>query len=195
MKLIDDLDEYAFRLGLPRWSSFLCLFFYPPTWAILVFRIGNMIYHYVKIPIIRQFAFGIYFVMKRFSEIITGIEIACDAEIGSGIFIAHSGGIVIGTKAKLGDHVSIHQGVTIGGAGRGKSHGSPKIGNCVYLGAGCKVIGSINIGDWVMVGANAVVIKDVASISTVVGVPGKIINKKGSWDYIHFRDKDKKNYS
>ena len=45
------------------------------------------------------------------------------------------------------------------------------------IGAGAKVLGSINIGDDVKVGAGSVVVSDVPSGTTVVGVPARIVAK------------------
>lgn len=189
MRLLHDLDEYTFRLNLPRWLSITALFLYPATWAIVSYRFGNWIYRCIKIPVLRQVLFFLYFITKRISEIFTGIEIAHDAQIGKGLFIAHIGGVVIGTKAVIGEHASIHQGVTVGGSGRGENHGSPVIGDYVYFGAGSKIVGRVKIGDWVMIGANAVVVSDISDYGTAVGIPARLVNTHGSWDYIHFRGK------
>lgn len=158
--LLEDLDVYAYRLGLPKWSAVFMIFLYPATWAIGVYRFGNWVVTKCKIPIIKQMLFILYFILKRSSEMLTGIEIAHNAEIGKGLFIGHLGGIIIGHDSKIGNYPSFHQGVTIGGAGRGDNHGSPTIGECVYFGAGSKVIGKINVGNNVMIGANAVVVND-----------------------------------
>lgn len=104
----------------------------------------------------------------------TGVEIHPGAVIGCGLFIDHGAGVVVGETAVIGDHVTLFQGVTLGGTGkeRGKRH--PTIGNQVVIGAGAKVLGNITIGHHSMVGANAVVVRDVPDHSTVVGVPGRI---------------------
>jgi len=108
----------------------------------------------------------------------TGIEIHPSARIGRGLFIDHGSGVVIGETAVIGDHVTLFQGVTLGGTGKehGKRH--PTIGNYVVIGAGAKVLGNITIGNRSMVGANAVVVRDVPEHSTVVGVPGRIAKIK-----------------
>jgi serine O-acetyltransferase len=65
------------------------------------------------------------------------------------------------------------QQVTVGVDGKGAS--PPVIGGHVDLSAGCKVIGAIHIGDHALVGANAVVTRDVAPRSVVVGIPARPI--------------------
>jgi serine O-acetyltransferase len=186
-KFTEDLDAYAFRLGIPKYACFLMIFLYPATWAIGIYRLGNWI-HKLRVPIVKQFLFIIYFFFKRVTEILTGIEIAADAEIGEGLFIGHLG-IVIGSRSKIGMNASFHEGVTIGGAGRKELHGSPEIGDNVYFGAGAKVIGKIKIGDDAIIGANAVVTKSFPDKSVLGGIPAVLISNKGSRDFIHYRKK------
>jgi serine O-acetyltransferase len=133
--------------------------------------------------------------LSQFARFITGIEIHPGATIGSGLFIDHGMGVVIGETAELGDNVTLFQGVTLGGTGkqRGKRH--PTLGSHVVVGAGAKVLGPIIIGDYVKIGANSVVLQDVPDHSTVVGIPGKIVRIKDErvpdealLDHIHIPD-------
>lgn len=183
---LDDLDVYAFRLNLPKWAAVFMVFLYPATWAIVIYRFGNWVIK-LKIPVVKQILFILYFILKRFTEILTGVEIAANAEIGKGLFIAHLGGVIIGQNSIIGEFSSFHEGITIGGAGRKDEHGSPTIGNCAYFGAGAKVIGKITIGNDVMIGANAVVVKSFPNNVALGGIPAKIISNMGSKDYIHYR--------
>ena len=50
---------------------------------------------------------------------------------------------------------------------------SPVIGNDVFIGTGAKIIGGVTIGDNVKIGANAVVVKDIPSGCTALGIPAK----------------------
>src|SRR4030066_2045517 len=108
----------------------------------------------------------------------TGIEIHPGAKIGSGFFIDHGMGVVIGETAEIGENVTLYQGVTLGGTGKehGKRH--PTLGNNVIVGTGTKILGPITIGGNVTIGANSVVLKTIPDNSTVVGVPGRITKKK-----------------
>ncbi len=93
--------------------------------------------------------------LSQLARFLTGIEIHPGATIGSGLFIDHGMGVVIGETSEIGDNVTLFQGVTLGGTGkqRGKRH--PTLGSHVVVGAGAKVLGPITIGDYVKVGANA----------------------------------------
>ncbi|MEE3063868.1 MAG: serine O-acetyltransferase [Actinomycetota bacterium] len=116
-------------------------------------------------------------VLAEFTRILTGVEIHPGAILGSGLFIDHATGIVIGETAEVGDDVTIYHGVTLGGTGAdiGKRH--PTIGDRVIIGAGAKVLGPIKIGDDSRIGANAVVVKEVPTSSVVVGVPGQVVTR------------------
>ncbi len=133
--------------------------------------------------------------LSQFARFITGIEIHPGATIGSGLFIDHGMGVVIGETAEIGDNVTLFQGVTLGGTGkqRGKRH--PTLGGHVVVGAGAKVLGPIKIGDYVKIGANSVVLQDVPDHSTVVGIPGRIVRIKDErvaedalMDHVHIPD-------
>ncbi len=101
------------------------------------------------------------------------------ARIGEGILIDHGMGVVIGEATIIGNRVTIYQGVTLGATGNEKQwKRHPTIGNDVVIGSGAKVLGPINIGDNVKIGSNAVVLQDVPSNATAVGIPAKIILPK-----------------
>ena len=82
-------------------------------------------------------------------------------------------GIVIGETCEIGDDVTLYQGVTLGGTGKEKGKRHPTIGNNVLVASGAKVLGSITIGENSKIGAGSVVLMDVPSDSTVVGIPGQ----------------------
>jgi serine O-acetyltransferase len=139
--------------------------------AVVAYRIS----HWLKthhVPFLPRF-------ISQAARILTGIEIHPSATIGSGFFIDHGMGVVIGETAEIGDYVTLFQGVTLGGTGkeRGKRH--PTLGSHVVVGAGAKILGGITVGDNVKVGANSVVLKNVSANSTVIGVPARVIKTQG----------------
>lgn len=113
--------------------------------------------------------------VSQMGRFFTGIEIHPAAEIGRGLFIDHGMGVVIGETCKIGNNVTIYQGVTLGGTGkeRGKRH--PTVGDDVVIGAGAKVLGPFTVGSGAKVGAGAVVLDEVPPGATVAGVPAKIV--------------------
>jgi serine O-acetyltransferase len=97
-----------------------------------------------------------------------GVEIHPGADIGPGLALKHSVGIVVGKDVVAGRDLVIHQGVTIGHSGA--ADGQPRLGQAVRIGAGASVLGAIEVGDGVRVGAGALVLADVPAGTTVVGV-------------------------
>jgi serine O-acetyltransferase len=117
--------------------------------------------------------------ISQISRFFTGIEIHPGAQIGQRLFIDHGMGVVIGETCEIGDNVVLYQGVTLGGTGKEKGKRHPTIGNNVVIGSGAKVLGSFKIGDYSFVGANSVVLREVPKNSTVVGIPGKLVQRNG----------------
>ena len=117
--------------------------------------------------------------LSQLNRMITQIEIHPAAIIGSGLFIDHGSGVVIGETCEIGNDVTILQGVTLGGTGKeaGKRH--PTIEDGVSIGTGAKVLGGFTVGANSKIGANAVVLRDVPANSTVVGVPGRLVVQNG----------------
>jgi serine O-acetyltransferase len=154
--------------------------------AVCWHRVAHRLYHW-RVPLIPK-------LISHMVRCSTGIEIHPAAEIGTGLFIDHGTGVVVGETSIIGDDVTLFQGVTLGGTGkeRGKRH--PTIGDRVVVGAGAKILGDITVGDDVYVGANAVVLRDVPDNSTVVGIPGRIAKREGrrvpsvTLDHIHLPD-------
>ncbi len=145
-------------------------------WVILVYRFGRWRYTIKRRGLRMPFSF-LYKILFLFIQIITGIELPCEAKVGKRFTIEHFGNIIVSGDAVFGDDVIIRNGVTVGLKQTG-IRGSPTIGNRVDIGVGAKLLGPIQIGDDVAIGANAVVIKDVPANSIAVGVPAKIIPRK-----------------
>jgi serine O-acetyltransferase len=115
------------------------------------------------------------YLQSRMSEVFQ-VDIHPATRIGSGVFIDHGTGIVIGETAVIGDDVSLLQGVTLGGTGAERGDRHPKIGRGVLLGAGAKVLGNIVIGDYAKVASGSVVLKPVPAHCTAAGVPARLVN-------------------
>jgi serine O-acetyltransferase len=112
---------------------------------------------------------------SRISELFQ-VDIHPAARLGSGLFLDHGTGIVIGETAVVGDEVSMLHNVTLGGTGAERGDRHPKIGKGVLLGAGAKVLGNIVVGDYAKVASGSVVLKAVPAGCTVAGVPARLVN-------------------
>ncbi len=168
-KIKDDIK--TIRQNDPAATSTLeILFCYPGFQALMSHRFAHKLKS-MGVPFLPRY-------MSYLTRIITGIEIHPSAQIGERLFIDHGEGVVIGETTIIGNDVLIYQQVTLGGTGKetGKRH--PTIGNNVIIGAGAKVLGNITIEDNVRIGAGSVVIDNVPEHSTVVGIPGKIVQQK-----------------
>ena len=150
-----------------KWEVLTC---YPGLHAIWI----HMLAHWFWLRDLRWF--GRF--TSHLGRFLTGIEIHPGAKIGSCVFIDHGMGVVIGETAEIGDDCTIYQGVTLGGTSlyRGaKRH--PTLGKGVVVSAGAKVLGGFTVGDGARVGSNSVVLKEVPAGATVVGVPGRLVEK------------------
>lgn len=171
----------------PAIHSSMEVFLYPSFRVMINYRIAHKLYlkkHYFLARLISQRA-----VRK------TGIEIHPGAQIGSGFFIDHGSGVIIGETTVIGNNVTLYQGVTLGGTGKetGKRH--PTLEDNVMVSAGAKVLGSFTIGANSKIGAGSVVLEEVPPNCTVVGVPGRIVKRENeivipreSMDQIHLPD-------
>ena len=156
----DDLRAYG-----GRWSA-------QGFWVMVVYRFGRWRYGLRPAPL-RKFCSMVYLVLYKFVQILTGIELPCEVEVGRNFVIDHFGGIVISGFARFGDDCRIRNGVVVGLA-RTDDPCAPVIGNNVDIGAGAKVLGRIRVGNNVLIGANAVVTRDVPDNSIAVGVPAVV---------------------
>ena len=149
------------------------LFCYPGFHAITLHRFSHRLWRCdLQLKLLARF-------LSQIGRIITGIEIHPGARIGTGVFIDHGMGVVIGETAEVGHNCLLYQGVTLGGTGKdlGKRH--PTLGENVVVGAGAKVLGAITIGANTRIGAGSVVVRDVDENCTVVGIPGRVIHQSG----------------
>jgi serine O-acetyltransferase len=143
---------------------------YPGLHAIWLHRLAHRLWTW-KLKLLAR-------VLSQFGRWLTGIEIHPGARIGDRFFIDHGMGVVIGETAEIGDDVTLYHGVTLGGTTWHKGKRHPTVGNNVVVGAGAKILGPITIGENARVGSNSVVVKDVPSGATVVGIPGRVVTVK-----------------
>jgi serine O-acetyltransferase len=130
-------------------------------------RVGNFLWRQGR----REIA---HFLQSRVSEVFA-VDIHPAVPFGTGVFIDHGTGLVVGETSVIGNDVSILQEVTLGGTGKERGDRHPKVRDGVLLSAGAKVLGNIEIGRNAKVGAGSVVLTDVPPCATVAGVPARIV--------------------
>ena len=144
---------------------------YPGFHAVLCYRLARRLWTW-RLKLAGRF-------VSHIGRFLTGIEIHPGAEIGRRLFIDHGMGVVIGGTAKLGDDVTLYQGVTLGGTSleRGvKRH--PTLEDGVIVGAGASVLGPFTVGRGARIGANAVAVDAVPAGATVVGIPARQVGAR-----------------
>jgi len=145
---------------------------YPCIIAIATYRIAHELY-IRQVPLIPR-------IMAECAHMKTGIDIHPGAAIGSGFFIDHGRGVVIGETSVIGNRVKIYQGTTLGALsfrrderGRiikgGKRH--PTIEDDVTIYAEATILGDVTIGKGAVIGGNTWVKESVP--------PGMIVSSPG----------------
>jgi serine O-acetyltransferase len=142
---------------------------YPGIYAVLFHRISHGLWKRRLKWVAR--------VLSTLARLLTGIEIHPGVTIGRRFFIDHGMGVVIGETAVIGDDCTLYQGVTLGGTSWQKGKRHPTLGNNVVVGAGAKVLGPFKVGDGARIGSNSVVVKEVPPGATVIGVPGRLVER------------------
>lgn len=146
------------------------IFCYPGLHAIWLYRLAHFLWVNKFISLARF--------ISHISRFLTGVEIHPGAKIRKRFFIDHGMGVVIGETSEIGDDVLIYQGVVLGGTTLERKKRHPTIGNYVVIGAGAIILGPVKIGDGARIGSGSVVVKSVPAGATVVGIPGKVMERK-----------------
>jgi serine O-acetyltransferase len=151
-----------------RLEVLLC---YPGLWAVWFYRVSHWLWRHHMRLLAR--------VLSQVARFYTGVDIHPGALIGERLFIDHATGVVIGETAIVGNDVTIYQGVTLGGTGKGHGKRHPTICDRVFIGNNANILGDLTVGENSRVGAGSVVLSDVPPNSTVVGVPAHIVYRNG----------------
>jgi len=154
-------EGFSRKLGL--------LLFGPGLHAVLLYRLSRWL-HLSGLDILAV-------PLAYFNFLLTGAQISPRASIGRALLISHPTGVVIGASAVIGSQCYLAGGNTIGQL-RGQGD-RPVIGDYFFGGTGAKMLGKILIGDRVRVGANSVVIRSIADDNTAMGVPARIVFRRG----------------
>lgn len=168
-------------------TSLEVLLTYPGVKALAAHRVSHFLWNHGFKLLARMHS--------QFWRFWTQIEIHPGATIASGVFIDHGAGLVIGETAIVEKGVMLYHGVTLGGTGKDAGKRHPTVREGALVSAHAQVIGPIEIGAKAKVGAGAVVVSDVPSDVTVVGIPAKIVRVHGKKDepIIH-QEEEKREY-
>lgn len=139
-------------------------------WVMIVYRFGRWRYG-VRPPLVRKLFSLIYKLLFKLIQIVTGIELPCEAKVGRNFVIDHFGGIIVSGYAQFGDNCRIRNGVVVG-LRRIDEKYAPIIGDNVDIGSGAKLLGPIHIGNNAIIGANAVVLSDVPA------TPSQLVSRR-----------------
>lgn len=175
--LVQDV-EAAYRGDPAAKSLDEIILAYPGFYAIFTYRVA----HEFQKRNLELFAR----IMSEEAHSKTGIDIHPGAVIGTGFFIDHGTGVVIGETTVIGDNVKMYQGVTLGALSfpkdangniiRGKKR-HPTIENNVTLYAGATILGGETvIGEGAVIGGNVWITESVPPGCKVINKP--IIEKK-----------------
>jgi serine O-acetyltransferase len=158
-------------------TTFEVITTYPGVHALLFHRLSHRLWN-----------IGLCWLARAVSTLarwLTGIEIHPAATIGRRFFIDHGMGVVIGETAIIGEDCTLYHGVTLGGTSWAKGKRHPTLARDVVVGAGAKVLGPIEIGEGARIGSNSVILNPVPAHTTVVGVPGRLIQTPSEQEASH----------
>ena len=169
LRLVEDIRTVREKDPAAR-GALEILLCYPGLHALWWHRIAHPLWRW-RIPLLPR-------LLSHLARFFTGIEIHPGATIGRRVFIDHGMGVVIGETTEIRDDCLIYQGVTLGGTSlsRGKRH--PTLEEHVVVGSGAKVLGNIVIGHHSRVGSGSVVVKSAPPRSTIVGIPGRVLEEQ-----------------
>ena len=179
-KLSDDVQA-AFDGDPAAKSIDEVIFAYPAIFAITIYRLAHEL-NLQGIPLLPR-------IMTEHAHSVTGIDIHPGAKIGSGFFIDHGTGVVIGETTDIGDRVKLYQGVTLGALSfamdeegrmvRGKKR-HPTIEDDVVIYAGATILGGETvIGRGSVIGGNVWLTRSVPPYTRVIiSEPELVIDSK-----------------
>jgi serine O-acetyltransferase len=137
---------------------------YPGFYAISFYRLAHSLY-LLGVPLLPR-------IFTEYAHSKTGIDIHPAAEIDEFFHIDHGTGIVIGETCKIGKHVKMYQGVTLGALSVHKSMANtkrhPTIGDRVVVYSGATILGGETfIGNNSTIGGNVWITKSIPAGSYV----------------------------
>ena len=169
----------AFRDDLRRYASRRAGLLSQGLWAITAYRLS----HYARYRLHSRLLGALPDVFQRVMIALTGIQLSADAHIGPGLYIPHGGYIVVGA-GRVGRNCNLYQGVTLGLSSDTLDSPDfkpslPTLGDGVWVFPGAVIVGDVTVGDDAAVSANSLVVRDVPPGGVVMGVPARLVSRRG----------------
>jgi serine O-acetyltransferase len=192
----DDLDRYVFTVERRHGATGPLLrlrtgLVSTGLWATTAYRLD----HYVRYRLHLRLLCVLPSAFRKILVALTGIDIDSRAHIGTGLKLGHGGPVIIG-PVRMGKNCDIFHGVTLGESEStlDDSHYLrpvvPTLGDRVHVGPGAVIAGNVTVGDDAVVGANSLLVRDVPARGVVIGVPARLVSRKGSFAQVMYRAMD-----
>lgn len=166
-------------------SAATTIFLTQGMWASCVYRVSHAFVGVLPQGPLETLARALAAVAQKAVEIVTGICIPRDCEIGGGLYLPSFGSIIL-SHGSIGGNCTIEHSVTLGIAGKGEERGHPTIGDRVFVGAHSMIVGKITIGDDAVIFPGSIVTRSVPPRGVVMGHPARLVSREGSFDRIAY---------
>jgi serine O-acetyltransferase len=166
-------------------SALATVFLAQGFWASCVYRVSHAFVDALPEGVLQTAARAAAALAQKVVEILTGICIPRDCEIGGGLYLPSFGGIIL-MRGSIGENCTIEHGVTLGMAGKGEERGHPTIGDRVFIGANSMIVGKIAIGDDALIFPGSIVTRSVPPRAVVMGHPARVVSREGSFAWIAY---------
>jgi serine O-acetyltransferase len=146
------------------------VFSYPAIEAITAHRVAHVLYR-EQVPMIPR-------IIAEYAHSRTGIDLHPGAQIGESFFLDHGTGTVVGETSRIGKHVKLYQGVTLGALSTrrrdaesgGFKQRHPTLEDNVTIYAGATILGGETVvGEGSVVGGNVWLVSSVPPGSKIFG--------------------------
>jgi len=167
--------------GHSLWATLLA----QGLWATAAYRACKALVEAMPGGPLRLAAAALGAALQKIAEILTGICIPRNCELGRGAYFPRFGGTVLG-PSPIGENCTLEHNITLAMGGKGAEGGVPVVGNRVFIGAHSILVGNIRIGDDAVIFPGSVVARNVPPRAVVMGQPARIVARTGSFERIAY---------